>query len=213
MIHLQAHNLTRRYGSHTVLKDLTFEARCPVLGIAGANGSGKSTLLKCIAGLLKPNRGTITWTVGGLQCVPSSLGSLVGYSAPYVELYEGMTVSENLEFLRGVNRNPAPENSAGFATLLERFHAAAYADKLYGELSTGQRQRIKLAAACIHHPPLLCLDEPGSNLDENGRKMLRRAIGELAGENRMVLIASNQPDELKMCHEIIQLDALFRQEI
>lgn len=182
----------------------------PVLGIAGSNGSGKSTLLRCISGLNKPDSGSVTWTIGNRQWSPVQLTGKIGFTAPYIELYEGMSVTENLSFLNNLDRGKIHENEIEIPELLGRCQADTYSDKLYGELSTGQRQRVKLAAALVHSPFLLCLDEPGSNLDEEGHNLIKSIVSDFAGKMKMVVIASNQREELKLCNEVIDLDNAAR---
>lgn len=210
MANLKIHHLSKSYGSNRVLDNLTLTLSTPILGISGSNGSGKSTLLKCLAGLLKPKEGSVTWTLDSRSCSPGDLNGKIGYAAPYVELYEGLSVSENLQFLQDLKQNNL-NRPHRISDLLERFEVADLALKRYGELSTGQRQRIKLAAACIHDPPILCLDEPGSNLDVKGREMVHRIIREFTDKNRMIIIATNQPDELAIAEEILNLDSVFVQ--
>lgn len=203
---LKIENLVQRFGDNTVLRGLTVTTNHSIIGISGSNGSGKSTLLKCITGLLKPASGKIVWILKGNQFIPAQLNAQIGFAAPYVELYEGMSISENLEFLRNIKRNGRKQPD--FPELLNRFQIAGFSGKLYGELSTGQRQRVKLAAACVHNPPVLCLDEPGSNLDAGGRELIKKTILEFKHDDRMVVIASNQPDELELCQVIIDLDSV-----
>lgn len=206
MARLKIENLVHRFGNHTVLNGITVTTNHSIIGISGSNGSGKSTLLKCISGLLKPGSGNITWVLNGKQFHPAQLNGQIGFTAPYVELYEGMSALENLEFLRDIRRNRASVNQSDLRELLNHFQAAGFSDKMYGDLSTGQRQRVKLAAACVHNPPVLCLDEPGSNLDREGRELIKETILAFEQDERMVMIASNQPDELELCHESIDLD-------
>lgn len=196
--------VTKRFGGHTVLKDLSLKSDAAVLGIAGSNGSGKSTLLRCLAGLIKA-KGSIRWTIDGEVHKPDELTGRIGYAAPYVELYEGLTVTENLSFIRSLHREALPFSEADLSDLLERFQAAPLADKPYGDLSTGQRQRVKLAAACLWDPAILFLDEPGANLDDAGRLLIRELVEEFSRRERMVILASNQQEELELATEIVRL--------
>ncbi len=203
---LEIHQLTKQYGDHIVLNQLTFKTDCTVLGIAGPNGSGKSTLLRCIAGLLKPNSGRISLAVGNRELTPADLNGEVGYTAPYVELYEWMSATENLQFVQDLKRHKNTDTLPDIGQLLVRCQANSFSDQLYGDLSTGQRQRVKLAASLVHDPLLLCLDEPGSNLDADGRKLIEITVAEFARPEKLVVIASNQSDELDYCDELISLD-------
>lgn len=202
MIKLKADNLEKRFGQKTVFTDLSLETSTLVLGIAGANGSGKSTLLKCLAALLNPTSGFVKWTVNNREIKRTDLKNYLGFAAPYVQLYEELTVRENLEFIQNVRSlsQKKPLND-----LLEPLGAKKLLNNHFGELSTGQQQRIKLAASIIHKPDILLLDEPGSNLDEAGKNIITSLVEQFKNSNRMVVIASNQQYELDHCHEIIEL--------
>ncbi|MDZ7720476.1 MAG: ABC transporter ATP-binding protein [Balneolaceae bacterium] len=202
MIQLNTDNLEKRFGSKTVFSNLSIETNTPVLGIAGINGSGKSTLLKCLAGLLKPTSGIVQWRVNGHDINRTDLKKVLGFAAPYIQLYEELTVRENLEFIQNV-RSLNPKQS--LADLLEPLGARKLIDINFGELSTGQQQRIKLAASFIHNPDILLLDEPGSNLDEAGKEVITTLVDQFKNSGRMVVIASNQQHELELCNEIIEL--------
>lgn len=206
MIHLQIERLSHHYGSQAVFTGLTVDSSTPLFGVSGSNGSGKSTLLRCLAGLLKPKEGTILWSIDGENLLPTENGGRIGFAAPYVELYEPMSVRENLHFLQRLRRSEQTEAPAPLGGLLERFQAETLADKPYGELSTGQRQRVKLAAAFLHDPPVICLDEPGSNLDGAGRELVRKILQQNSGNGRMIVIASNRADELELCGRTLNLD-------
>lgn len=203
MINLTAVSLEKRYGQKLVLSGLNFSYKTAVLGIAGSNGSGKSTLLKCLTGLIKPTSGSIHWQFEGREYLPKQIKPLIGFTAPYIQLYEELTVSENLQFLIEL------QNSAqhmDIDQLLDRFEARKLSAQPYGNLSTGQQQRVKLAAANIKNPPVLILDEPGANLDKDGKDLISALVNRYRDEDKMVIIASNQTDELNLCDEILDLN-------
>lgn len=202
MIQLKADNLKKSFGQKTVFSDLSIETTSSVFGIAGINGSGKSTLLKCLAGLQKPSSGMFQWSINGNKVEPRDLRNRLGFAAPYVQLYEELTVQENLEFIQNVR---SMNQSHSISDLLKPLGAKALMNHHFGELSTGQQQRIKLAAATIHNPDILLLDEPGSNLDEAGKEIIHSLVDTYKESGRMVVIASNQQDELDLCNEIIEL--------
>lgn len=203
MIEMQVHQLSHRYDEQTVLKSLSFSWTGEVLGISGSNGSGKSTLIRILGGLLTPTKGSVGWTLGDTTGSPSALRTQIGFAAPYLELYEGLTVRENLRFLCDLRRiTPSDEE---LDHLLDRVQAVRFADRPYGELSTGQRQRAKIGSALLHHPAVLCLDEPGSNLDAGGRQRIADLIVQLRSPDRMILVATNQPDELALCDAALNL--------
>jgi len=202
MIKLKIDNLEKRFGKKTVFSNLSIETSQSVIGIAGINGSGKSTLLKCLSGLIKPNSGSIEWSVDGTIITQTDVKNVLGFAAPYIQLYEELTVQENLDFIQNV-RNGKLKTSV--ENLLDTLGAENLLKFHFGELSTGQQQRIKLAAAIIHNPDILLLDEPGSNLDEAGKKIIISLVEQYKQSDRMVVIASNQQHELNLCNEVIEL--------
>lgn len=204
MIHLTVKSLMRRYGSNVVFSDLSFETGPAVLGIAGRNGSGKSTLLKCISGLLKPSSGTIAWKLNGNPVPKNTLRHNLGYAAPYISLYEELTVYENLKFILDIRK------SKEFHTIdknLSELECMAFRNNLYGSLSTGQQQRVRLAAALIHQPEILLLDEPGTNLDKYGRKNVADIADAYRNHSKLLILASNASHELDLCDSIIDLNS------
>ncbi len=204
MIQVEAHRLSKSYGKNTVFTDLSFTAASSIVGIAGRNGAGKSTLLKCIAGLQKPTSGSVTWKDGGdSEIKPEELKKSLGYAAPYISLYEELTVTENLSFLFDVRNE---NNRSHINTVLLRTGAKPFKQSLFGSLSTGQQQRARLAAAIVHQPNILFLDEPGSNLDEKGKAIVEDLISEFREQDKLLILASNQAYELDFCDSIIDLN-------
>lgn len=204
MIDLEVTSLYKHFGKEYVISDLNFSSKSSIIGIAGVNGSGKSTLLRCLSGLLKANRGDIVWRLGNKTLRKSELRNHSGYAAPYVELYEELTVIENLNFILKLRSLENRDGSFTEGTLKEA-NAFELSDQFYGDLSTGQRQRIKLVSALLHKPNLLFLDEPGSNLDADGRELIEKIVNTYRVPNHMVVLASNLEQELQLCDQIIEL--------
>ena len=175
-----------------------------VLGIAGSNGSGKSTLLRCMAGLLRPDTGHISWKVDGREISGTVLKEHLGFSAPYVSLYKELTVRENLEFLARLRNIRLADET--IRRLLERVALDRAGDQLFGQLSTGQQQRAKLASSMFHNPSALLLDEPGSNLDKAGRELVEQISREFGGGDKLLVIASNNEQELALCDRIFSVE-------
>ncbi len=203
MIEIIADTISKNFGTNSVLSGLSFRFPACVLGVAGSNGAGKSTLLRILAGLMKPSSGSVSWQIDSQKLGAKEIKPHLGYAAPYVQLYEELTVHENLSFLIELQKNPP---AAGIDDLLNRFEASMFRDSLYGNLSTGQQQRVKLASALIKEPRILMLDEPGSNLDEKGRTLIRRLSDDYRQSGKMLIIASNQPEELALCDETLDLN-------
>ncbi len=205
MIEISAKKIVKKYGSNRVLPGISFQYRSTVLGIAGSNGSGKSTLLKILSGLLKPTAGSAHWKIDQTDHSPKTIKSYIGFTAPYIQLYEELTVYENVRFLLDLQKNSIIKD---INILLRRFEISDLSNELFGNLSTGQQQRVKLATTLIKKPAILILDEPGANLDARGKILIENLVDDFRAENRMAVIASNQADELKLCDEILDLDKL-----
>jgi len=203
MISLQINDLTKKYNCHTIFEALSFEHNKGILGIAGANGSGKSTLLKCLAYLLRPNSGSITWQQHGSDLSQDEVKAQIGYVAPYINLYAELSISENLRFLMEARGEKADLQT--LENTITRLQISRLADKLYGNLSTGQQQRAKLAAAIIRKPQILMLDEPGSNLDEEGHELVAHIVNSEAEKGTLVFLASNDPAEIALCDTVLEI--------
>lgn len=204
MISLNVEKLTKTYNRKPALRSLSFMHTRGILGIAGANGSGKSTLLKCLAYLLQPSSGSFNWRVNEEPFGKVSARTSMGYAAPYLNLYEDLTLFENLEFLGNVSR--CHHDKVFYEDLLAKVQMGKYVHTAYKSLSTGQQQRAKLAAALVREPKILLLDEPGSNLDTDGHLLVRKIVEEQSSGGTLVIIASNDPAELKLCDNVVTLE-------
>lgn len=204
MIEIEVTSLYKHFGKEYVISDLNFSSKSSIIGIAGVNGSGKSTLLRCLSGLLKANRGDIVWKMNDKKLTKDELRIHSGYAAPYIELYEELTVIENLNFILKLRSANNLHESFSVEALNEA-NALKLSDQFYGDLSTGQRQRIKLVSALLHKPNILFLDEPGSNLDADGRELIEKIVNKYRVPNHMVVLASNLEQELQLCDQIIEL--------
>lgn len=204
MITLNVIKLAKSFGTNSVFTELSFEHQEHTLGIAGSNGSGKSTFLKCLAGLLRPSSGNIEWYEDGNILANEQFKSRLGYAAPYINLYDELSCRENLEFLSNVRHEPESKNQMGnWITNVKLGHVA---DQPFGTLSTGQQQRLRLASALFHDPQILLLDEPGSNLDEAGRSLISDIAHIFRASEKLLIIASNNPDELALCDRVFSIE-------
>lgn len=163
------------------------------LAVTGANGAGKSTLLRILAGLLTPCAGTVTLTVGGEPISEAEHSRHTGLVAPAVGVYEELTARETLRFLAWARRLADADGRIG--EVLEHVGLAARADDRVATYSSGMKQRVKYAAALLADPPLLLLDEPSANLDAAGREMVASIVAEQRARNRLLVVATNRPDE------------------
>ena len=190
-----------RYGHRRLFEALSFEVRPgEPLAILGANGSGKSTLLRILAGVLDPAAGEARLEIGGAGLSGDALTRHIGFVAPALRFYEAFTARENLTFLARARRLAPPE--AAIARVLERVGLADRADEPVGTFSTGLGQRLRLASALLHDPPVLLLDEPGATLDAAGRQLVADVVG-LA--DRILVVATNDAAEAERCPRRVTL--------
>lgn len=206
MFSLEVNSLEKSFGATTVFEHISFihDSDKGVLGIAGPNGSGKSTLLKCVAGLLRPSGGIINWRRNGESVDFDELKNYLGFAAPYINLYEELTIIENLQFLARL-RNLDPVRTE-LPDLLEQLEISHVADQPFGKLSTGQQQRARIASALAHKPGIVMLDEPGSNLDERGHSVVGDLVDSFRTRSVPVILASNNLLELDLCDRIFSVD-------
>ena len=201
---VRAEKLTHRYGRRTTGVDgLVFAFEGPgTVAVTGPNGSGKSTLLRIVAGLLRPSEGRATVTVDGRALAPGERRAALGLVTPELAFYEEFTASENLVFAAESRGLDAPRRAAADALAAVGLPARA-GDRVAG-YSSGMKQRLRLAFALLHRPPLLLLDEPGSHLDEEGRTAVREVVARQAGRG-LVLLATNDPGEIQLAERRIEL--------
>jgi len=200
---LEAHGLAHRYGRRRGLDPLSFHVEAPgVVTVTGPNGSGKSTLLRILAGLLRPTAGTVSLALGGETLEPAARRLRVGFASAELAFYDEMSAAENLAFAAAARGLADAEGAVQRA--LERVGLSARADDLVPELSSGMRQRLRLAFALLGGPGLLLLDEPGSHLDDEGRATVARVVDEAARDG-LVILATNDERETKLGTQRIEL--------
>lgn len=190
---LEFRELSRGFGRLRVLRAVSGSvAAGGVLAVTGANGSGKSTLLRCIAGLLAPEAGAISYRENGRQLEPPDRRRAVGYVAPDLAFYDELSAAENLRFFARLRRAPADAGDLLLARL------GLPPARLAGALSSGMRQRLRWAFALLARPRLLLLDEPFQNLDARGEQDLRALLAEHLEAGGLAVIAN--PGTLDLPH-------------
>ena len=168
--------------------------------MTGPNGAGKSTLVRVLAGVLSPEAGRVTLTVDGREVPSAQRPHVVGLATPDLALYPPLSARETLEFLARVRGLAAPPIEA----TLDRVGLMPRADDRVATFSTGMRQRLRLATALLHDPPVLLLDEPGATLDDAGRGLVASLV---ADGSRAVVLATNDPAEAALCPHRVRVDA------
>ena len=188
--------VAKRYDLRVVFRSVSGEAvPGEVLVITGPNGSGKSTLLAILCGLIRPTRGSVSHILDGGEVRREAWRRHLGIVAPAMSVYEELDGMENLQFfadVRGLARDDARCHECLALVGLEserRTPVRGY--------STGMVQRLKIAQALLHDPPVLFLDEPGSNLDPTGKEWLAEYVRGLLEVGKTVILATNDRDEME----------------
>ncbi len=204
---ITASGLTRHFGSLIAVKD--FDLQIPtgsIYGFLGPNGSGKSTTIRMLCGLLTPSLGSAS--VLGLDTRRESekLKQKIGYMTQKFSLYEDLTVKENLQFVSEIYAVGRKEGHLRVKELLEEFNLNRQMKQRVGTLSGGQKQRLSLAAAILHKPQILFLDEPTSAVDPQNRRDFWEKLFEMAEQGTTILISTHYMDEAARCHSLAILD-------
>lgn len=204
---IEARGLTRRFG-HVVAVDaldLTVE-RGRIHGFLGPNGSGKTTTLRMFCGLLRPSAGSAKVLGMDVAHEAEAIRRQIGYMTQRFSLYEDLTVIENLEFVAVVQGLPAKKRRLRVEELLGRYGLLNRRRQIVGTLSGGEKQRLALAAAIIHEPKLLFLDEPTSAVDPQNRRDFWETLFDISDGGTTILVSTHYMDEAERCHSLSILD-------
>ncbi len=201
---LQIENLVKYFGRRLVFNGISASFKSKnIYGVAGPNGSGKSTFVKIIANLISPTRGKVTHKCKDKILVNEELHNYIGFVSPYLFLYDEFSAEENLIYfskIRGIKFN---KDYSDF--LLSQLNLFDRKNDLVRGYSSGMKQRLKFIFALLHKPKLIILDEPTSNLDNFGKEKVYEIISK-EGEENLIVIASNESDDLKLCSQILNLE-------
>ncbi len=191
-IPLHTVDLSRSYGRVLAVDRLSLEVRPgEILGFLGPNGAGKTTTLKLCSGLLRPDAGEVRVAGRSLASEPLAARARLGLVPDRPFLYEQLSAREHLAFCASLYRVPQGEAESRAARLLEALDLARTADDLIESYSLGMRQKVSIAAALLHDPPLLLLDEPLSGLDPRGARALKDLLRERAARGLGVLVSTH----------------------
>jgi heme exporter protein A len=209
-ISMTVSGLSKEFNRSSIFKDISFSLTSPVsLSITGKNGAGKSTLSKILAGLLSSTRGSIEYSIDEEKIGIEQFKHHIGFVSPYLNLYDEFTALENLQFLSRI-RAAASRNDERIGELLRLVGLWNRRDDLVGTFSSGMKQRLKYAFALLHHPAVLILDEPTSNLDAEGIDVVKE-IMQKQMESCILIIATNNNDEARWCVQQIQVGTTQQQ--
>jgi ABC-2 type transport system ATP-binding protein len=195
--------LTRRFGSLTAVDHVDLAVRRgEIFAFLGPNGSGKSTLMRMLLGLLSPSEGTARVLGHAIPQEAEGLRSRVGYMTQRFSLYEDLSVEENLAFAAQIFGLGRRARRARIEEVLGATGLGRYRRTRAAALSGGWKQRLALAAATIHAPQLLVLDEPTAGVDPQSRRCFWDELFELASRGTTVLVSTHYMDEAVRCHRL-----------
>jgi ABC-2 type transport system ATP-binding protein len=199
--------LGKRFAGVHVLQGVSFTVGCgDILGYLGPNGSGKSTTIKIIAGLLEPTTGRVVLDGVAVNVNPTAFRRRLGYVPEEPYLYTHLTAPEYLRLVGRLRDLPATRVEHQIEDVLALLDLGAFTGASMSTFSKGMRQRVLLAAALLHDPDLLILDEPFSGLDVNASLLLRALLEALAGRGKMILLSSHRMDLVDaLCPRVIIL--------
>jgi ABC-2 type transport system ATP-binding protein len=200
---IEVRDLVRRFGTFVAVDRISFQvARGEIFGLLGPNGAGKSTTFRMLCGLLRPTSGSARVAGRDLLTASAAARSRIGYMAQRFSLYAELSVLENLRFFARVYGLDRPARAVAIDHALDRFELRDMAQSIAGALPLGVKQRLALAAALLHGPDILFLDEPTSGVDPVTRRAFWARIGALADSGVAVLVTSHFMDEAEYCDQL-----------
>ncbi|HEY8266963.1 MAG TPA: ABC transporter ATP-binding protein [Steroidobacteraceae bacterium] len=206
-IAITARDLARRFGTTWAVDGIDLDVpHAQIYGFLGPNGSGKSTTIRMLCGLLVPTRGTVTVLGHSVPRESEIVRRKMGYMTQRFSLWDDLTVLENLEFMCRVYGLDRVTRRERIADRLRNYDLEVIAKQRAGTLSGGQRQRLALAAATLHEPELLLLDEPTSAVDPQSRRDFWEKLFALVTRGTTILVSTHYMDEAERCHRLAILD-------
>ncbi|EGQ9763546.1 ABC transporter ATP-binding protein [Vibrio alginolyticus] len=205
---IQAENVVKKFGDFTAINNITLNVpKGSIYGFLGPNGCGKSTTIRVLTGLLSPSEGNVD--VLGLEIPKQSelLRLKIGYMTQKFSLYDDLTVQENLEFIGQTFGMETKALKARIEEQLATYGLDQLRKQRVGGMSGGQKQRLSLAAATMHKPELLFLDEPTSAVDPENRRDFWEQLFDLSDQGTTILVTTHYMDEAERCHRLAIMEA------
>jgi ABC-2 type transport system ATP-binding protein len=201
---IDVQNLTKYYADRIAIENLTFRvAKGEILGFLGPNGAGKSTTMRILTGFIPPTAGSAS--IDGFDVVKQSLEARrrIGYLPENTPLYPDLTVRAYLRYMATLRGVPRKQLNGRVDDVMTKCRIDEVATTIIGKLSKGYRQRVGLAQALVHDPPVLILDEPTAGLDPRQNNETRRLIRSLAGDHTIILSSHILPEVSQTCQRVV----------
>lgn len=204
---IAAIGLTKRYGGFTAVNDISFTVRPgEIFGLLGPNGAGKSTTFRMLAGLIKPSAGQGAVVGRDLIRASAKARQAMGYMPQKFSLYADLTVAANLDFIAGAYGLSGQTKRAALDRVIDALTLEPYLRATSGLLPLGVKQRLSLATAVLHTPPVLFLDEPTSGVDPLVRREFWHHINAIAARGAAVLVTTHFMDEAENCDRLLLIN-------
>ena len=206
-IAIRVRGLSRWFGELKAVDSIDLDIeRGRIYGFLGPNGSGKSTTIRLLCGLLEPSEGEVEVLGNTMPVDAEALRRRIGYMTQSFSLYSDLSIAENLAFIADVYTLRGDHRRNRIRECLQTYDLEEISTQRAGTLSGGQRQRLALAAAVLHEPELLLLDEPTSAVDPQNRRDFWDRLFELAADGTTILVSTHYMDEAERCHHLAILD-------
>jgi len=200
--------LVKRFGAFVAVDHVSFEVqRGEIFGLLGPNGAGKTTTFRMLCGLLTPSGGELRVAGADVRSAPASARERLGYVAQKFSLYGPLSVGENLDFFAGAYGLRGAGKRERISWALEQFELGAYVQAMSAQLPGGYKQRLAMAAALLHEPEILFLDEPTSGTDPLARRAFWHRITALAEQGVTIIITTHFMQEAEYCDHVAIMDA------
>ena len=205
---IEVQHLSVRFGEFTAVRDVSFSvAAGEVFGFLGANGAGKTTTIRVLCGLLPPSAGHVAIDGYGYEQGVDRIKSKVGYMSQKFTLYDDLTVEENLDFVASLRKLPREHYRTRRGELLEFIAFRRPLNTLVRDLPGGLKQQVSLAAAVLHDPEIVFLDEPTAGVTPAARQRFWALIRQLADAGKTVFVTTHYMDEAEQCRRIALMRA------
>ncbi|ENJ7185182.1 ABC transporter ATP-binding protein [Vibrio fluvialis] len=205
---IHAQNVMKKFGDFTAIEGINLSVpKGSIYGFLGPNGCGKSTTIRVLTGLLSPTEGQVNVLGLDIPLQSEALRLKIGYMTQKFSLYDDLSVQENLQFIGqifGMNRK---ELNARTDEQLKTYGLDERRKQRVGGMSGGQKQRLALAAATMHRPELLFLDEPTSAVDPENRREFWEQLFDLSSQGTTILVTTHYMDEAERCHRLAIMEA------